>query len=108
MSEVFEVNDENFQEKIAAGITLVDFYATWCGPCKMVAPILEELATELKGEDVHIGKLDIDHNLSTSQKYHVTSVPTLILFKDGKEVDRLIGAHDKERIRGHISKAQES
>lgn len=106
MSEVFAVVDGDFEEKVSKGVTLVDFYADWCGPCKMLSPVLEALASELEEGDVKIGKLDIEHNQATSQKYHVTSVPTLILFKDGQEVDRLIGLHDKAKIQEHLKKAK--
>lgn len=83
------VNTNNFEKTIAKGLVLVDFYAEWCGPCKMVAPILEDIANELN--DVVIAKLDVDQNLQLASQFSVSGVPTLVLFKDGKEVDRVIG-----------------
>ena len=99
-----ELNNENFEEEIKLGVTLVDFFAEWCGPCRMMTPVLEEVSSELK-DKATIAKLDIDHSSSIASKYQVTSVPTLVLFKDGKEVDRLIGLRDAEAIKDFISKA---
>ena len=78
-------------------IALVDFYADWCGPCKMMAPIVEQLAEEYKGQAV-IGKLNVDDEPFVSSRYRVLSIPTLMFFKDGKEVDRIVGAVDKTVI----------
>lgn len=75
---------------------LVDFWATWCGPCKMIAPILEQIASE--DDTIKIAKLDVDSNPDSAQKYGVMSIPTLLLFKDGKEVERLIGYMPKEQL----------
>ncbi|NLF28411.1 MAG: thioredoxin [Clostridiales bacterium] len=76
------------------GTLLVDFWAPWCGPCRMVAPVLEQLAGELGGQ-VRVGKINIDDNPEAASKYRVSSIPTMILFKDGKEVARTIGAQPK-------------
>lgn len=103
MSEELKyLDDETFDEAIATGVTLVDFYADWCGPCRMVAPIIEELAVELKGQ-VTIAKLDIDTSQNTTSVRQVTSVPTLILFKDGQEVDRVVGVRDKESLKAMVT-----
>ena len=82
------------------GLTLVDFWATWCGPCRMVAPIVEELASETP--DVTFAKVDVDENPDAAMGLGITSIPTLMLFKDGKLVDRLIGARPKQDIKQMI------
>lgn len=87
------LTDENFQQTIATGVTLVDFYATWCGPCRMIAPIVEQLAGMMQGK-AKIAKLDIDQAQQTTNSLQITSVPTVILFKDGKEVKRVVGVKD--------------
>jgi thioredoxin 1 len=92
------LNDDNFEKVISKGITLVDFYADWCGPCRMIAPIIEELAEELKGE-IKIAKLDIEKAQSTTANLQVTSIPTIIVFKDGKEIKRVVGLRDKESLK---------
>ena len=99
-----ELNNENFEKETKLGVTLVDFFAEWCGPCRMMTPVLEEVENEVKGQAT-IAKLDIDHSSAIAAKYQVTSVPTLVLFKDGKEVDRLIGVRDAEAIKSFICKA---
>jgi len=89
--------DENFQREVLESDipVMVDFYADWCGPCKMIAPIIEELAKEYEGK-VKIGKLNVDEDLKTSEKYRVMSIPTLIFFKNGAPVDTIIGAVSKK------------
>lgn len=86
-------DDENFTAEIADGVTLVDFYADWCGPCRMMTPIIEELARDMQGK-VSVGKLDIDSSQKTTQTFQVTSIPTLILFKNGQELKRIVGLKD--------------
>lgn len=97
MSDFKYLTDENFKEGIQEGLTLVDFYADWCGPCRVLAPILEKVAKDMQGK-VTIAKFDIDRAEKTAVSYGVTSIPTLILFKDGKEIDRLIGVRDETAI----------
>jgi thioredoxin len=97
MSEqITTLTDATFDEVVGASDKpiLVDFWAEWCGPCKMIAPILEELATE-QSENFVIGKLDVDLNVATATKFSVMSIPTLLLFKDGEVVARLVGAKPK-------------
>jgi thioredoxin 1 len=94
-----EITDENFESEVINSDkpVLIDFWAVWCGPCKMIAPIVEELASEYDGK-VKIGKLDVDSNQQTSIKFGVRSIPTLLLFKDGKLKDTIIGAVPKKNI----------
>lgn len=91
--------DQNFETEVLKSDlpVLVDFFADWCGPCKMMAPVIEELAGELKGK-VKVGKLDVDENPETAAKYGVMSIPTLILFKKGEVAKTLIGFSSKEEI----------
>lgn len=93
------INNDNFQKEVKESdkIVLVDFFATWCGPCKMLSPVLDQVADELK-DKVVVGKLDIDESLDLAKEYEVMSVPTMILFKDGKEVERIVGLRQKTQI----------
>ena len=100
---LYDVNDAGFKEEIGNGLTLVDFWAPWCGPCKMIAPILEELAPEIEGK-ADIAKLNVDENQATASEYEVMSIPTLILFKDGEPVDKVVGFQPKEQLAALIEK----
>lgn len=93
------VTDKNFAEEVEKSPlpVLVDFWAAWCGPCRMVAPVIEQLAKELSGR-VRVGKLDVDANQGIAGRFRVQSIPSLLIFKDGKEVDRVVGAQSKEAI----------
>ncbi len=82
-------------------MTLTDFWATWCGPCRMQAPVVEKLAEEMAGQ-VKIGKVDVDKNQATAAKYGVMSIPTLLIQKDGQVVDTLIGYHDKGALKAKL------
>jgi thioredoxin 1 len=110
MAYPFAVSDASFDQEVLQSDqpVLVDFWAEWCGPCRMIAPVLEKLADEYSGS-LKIAKLDVDANQRTMMQYGVQSIPSLILFKDGKEVERLIGYMPKERlvqrIRPHIGTA---
>ncbi|EHJ08867.1 thioredoxin [Staphylococcus simiae] len=94
---IVKVTDADFDSKVESGVKLVDFWATWCGPCKMIAPVLEELATDYEGK-ADILKLDVDENPSTAAKFEVMSIPTLIVFKDGQPVDKVVGFQPKENL----------
>ncbi|HDB6144136.1 TPA: thioredoxin [Staphylococcus aureus] len=94
---IVKVTDADFDSKVESGVQLVDFWATWCGPCKMIAPVLEELAADYEGK-ANILKLDVDENPSTAAKYEVMSIPTLIVFKDGQPVDKVVGFQPKENL----------
>lgn len=97
---------ENFNEIINSGqLTLVDFFATWCGPCKMMHPILDQLKTNL-GESIRIIKIDVDKNMDLAESYRIQSVPTLILIKDGKTLWRQSGAMSLENLRNIITQYQ--
>lgn len=91
------LDDANFETEIAQGVTLVDFYADWCGPCRMIAPILEEVASEMTGK-ASVAKLDIEGAQKTTAHYQVTSIPTLILFKNGQELKRIVGVRGREDL----------
>ena len=92
-------NSENFEEEVLKSekTVLVDFYADWCGPCNAMAPVIEELATELDGK-AKVGKINVDDNPDIAVEYNVMSIPTLIIFKNGKEEKRLVGLRDKEEL----------
>ena len=92
-----KITEDTFQAEIANGVTLVDFYADWCGPCRMLAPVLETVGRQFKGK-AKVGKLDIDHAQKVASLYQVTSIPTMILFKEGKEVGRLVGLSDADAV----------
>ena len=92
------IKSDEFRAEISEGVVLVDFFATWCGPCKMLAPVLEELGEELTGK-AKIVKVDIDQSMDLADEFRITSVPTMILFKNGKAVESLVGFLPKERIK---------
>ncbi len=93
----------NFSAEISKGVVLVDFWATWCPPCRQMAPIVEEIAGELKGK-VKFGKVDVDLNKELATKYQIRSIPTFIVFKDGKKVDQMIGAVEKNVLKDLVLK----
>jgi len=97
-----QFNDDNFDKGIASGIVLVDFYADWCGPCRMLAPIVEELAQEMSGKIV-VAKVDTDQSVNVAARFEVTSIPTLILFKNGQIIKRVVGLKDLDALRKMVS-----
>ena len=102
----FEFTDSNFAEKVtdAKGVQVIDFWAPWCGPCRMIAPIIEELSTDYNGK-VLVGKVNVDENPETSYKFGVRSIPTILIVKDGKVVDKQVGATSKAALDAKIQAA---
>ncbi|MGG1678484.1 thioredoxin [Neobacillus sp. NRS-1170] len=100
---ILHVSDQSFTTEIKKGLVLADFWAPWCGPCKMIAPVLEEIDIEM-GDQVRIIKLNVDENPETTRAFGVMSIPTLILFKDGEAVDQMIGFQPKSVLTELISK----
>src|SRR5687767_2840174 len=99
MSNALAVTDTNFEQEIEkhSGLAVVDFWATWCGPCRAIAPMLDQLATEYAGK-AKVAKLDVDSNAKTAMRFNVRSIPTILFFKDGKLVDQVIGAVPKTQL----------
>ena len=96
-----ELTDANFDETIKSGVTLVDFWATWCGPCRTQGPIVEKVAEAYTGK-VKVGKLDVDRNGGTARRFGVQAIPTLIIFKDGKNVKQFVGVQSEAKLKAAI------
>ena len=96
---VLTITDENFENEVlkSEGVVLIDFYADWCGPCKMMSPVIDEIAKELQG-NVKVGKINVDNNQELAIKYDVMSIPTIIIFKNGMPVKSFIGVTNKQEI----------
>jgi len=103
MAEITTLNEQNFNDAISSGDipVLVDFWAPWCGPCKAIAPILEELAGELDGK-VQISKVNVDENGSVAAKYNIRAIPTLLLFKGGELIDQFVGMVGKDDLKSKL------
>ncbi|MCW0986667.1 MULTISPECIES: thioredoxin [Staphylococcus] len=97
------ITEKTFNKTIEKGVTLVDFWATWCPPCQMQSPVLEELSDELEGK-VLIGKVDVDEEKALASKYQIQSIPTLLIFKDGELVNTLIGFNPKPNLENVLTK----
>jgi thioredoxin 1 len=103
-AEPFHITDSNFEETLKKNkLVFVDFWANWCGPCRALAPTIVELSKEYSGK-ILIGKLDVDENPASAEKFQVFSIPTMIVFKDGKEAERLVGLCPKNRITDALQK----
>ena len=102
-AKVLTLTEQNFQQQTKNKVILVDFWATWCAPCRMMAPVLNDVATELNGNS-HVGKVDIQQYQSLANKFKVRSIPTLILFKNGTEINRFVGIKSKEFLLKEIAK----
>lgn len=100
MSQV--ITDKTFNEETDKGLVLIDFWATWCGPCRTQAPILDQLEQEYDEEEFRIAKMDVDENPETPQQFGIMSIPTLMLKKDGQVVEKAVGVHSKEQLRQMI------
>lgn len=102
-AKVITLTDQNFQQQTKNKLVLVDFWATWCAPCRMMAPVLNDVASELKGSS-HVGKVDIQQYQVLANKFKVRSIPTLILFKNGTEIKRFVGIKSKDFLLTEIAK----
>ena len=102
---VLKLNEENFEEEVLKSNkkVLIDFYADWCGPCKMMSPIIDEIAKEV-GSEIKVGKVDVDENQELAIKYDVMSIPTIIIFKNGKAEKTFVGLRDKQEILNELKK----
>jgi len=100
-----EVTDANFKQEVLESQTpvLVDFWAEWCGPCKMIAPVVEQLAQDFDGK-LKVGKVDVDSNQQTSMQFGIRSIPTLLIFKNGRVVDQIVGAIPKQALADKVTK----
>ena len=105
---MLEFTDTNFKDETKEGLVLVDFWAPWCGPCRMVGPVIEELADDYEGQ-IKVGKLNVDDHQQTAMSYRVMSIPTVILFKNGEPVETMVGAMPKgayaKRLEQHVATA---
>lgn len=99
MSKAIDISDDNFETEVeqSSGLTVVDFWAPWCGPCRTVGPILDQLAGEYEGK-AKVTKVDVDKNVKTAAKFNIRSIPTILFFKDGKLVDQVMGAVPKPQF----------
>jgi len=104
MKKIIEVTDENFNSEVLESekLVLVDFWAPWCAPCRMVSPVIEQVAENMDGK-MKFGKLNTDENQKTARDFQIMAIPTLLIFKDGKEVDRIIGFKPKEQLEEQLN-----
>ena len=98
---VIQLTQENFAEKTSQGLLLLDFWATWCGPCQMIGPMLDQVAEE---ENITVGKINVDEQRELAMQYEIEAIPTLVVMKDGREVDRSVGMLDKTELKTFYAK----
>lgn len=103
-NDVVTLQDGTFEQEVLNSDTpvLVDFWAVWCGPCRLVGPIVEQLAGEYAGQGLKVGKLDVDQNPETASRYGIRSIPTILFFKDGELIDRVVGAVPRPHLEGKV------
>ena len=103
---MLEITDTTFETEVlkASGLVIIDFWAPWCGPCKLMGPIMEKLAEEFAGKLVKIAKMNVDENQTTPSGFGIMSIPTFLFFKNGTVVDQVVGAQSKEVMKGRIEK----
>ena len=99
---VLKITSENFESEVinSKEPVMIDFFANWCGPCKMMSPVIDEIAEEL--QNIKVGKINVDENQDLAMKYNVMSIPTIVIIKDGKEIKRFVGVQDKENLIKHL------
>lgn len=97
------ITDATFSAETDNGLVLIDFWATWCGPCRMQAPILDQLTEEYEGDELKIVKLDVDENQETPQSFGIMSIPTLLLKKDGEVVEKVVGVQTKDQLKALVA-----
>jgi len=99
---VIDINDDNFVSETSSGVTITDFWATWCGPCRMQSPVVETVSEKM--DNVKFTKMDVDENPATAQEFGIMSIPTLLIKKDGEVVDKLVGFHSKDQLAEVLNK----
>ena len=102
MGKYIELNNENFEETVKNGVSMIDFWAPWCGPCRMIAPVIEELAEEFEGK-ANICKVNTDEQQEIAVKYGIRSIPSILFFKNGEMVDQMVGAASKDAFAAKIN-----
>ncbi|NLJ43874.1 MAG: thioredoxin [Bacteroidales bacterium] len=101
--DIIKLTDKNFDHQTKNKVVLVDFWADWCVPCRMMAPVLNDLAGDLKG-NAYVGKVDVEQNRELAKKHNIRNIPTMVLFKNGKEVNRFVGVKTKDFLKSQIQK----